>query len=133
MRKLHGCYKVWLLKTTLKEALEHFEHATPAAAIILTGQAFICEPAVRDFHASAGGILCQFPANYSRALFVGMPISDPGICQHARRVEFEDLAVAFKSLYPVGGSCFLRYEIPVAAAETSVHLPLVDRAVFIGE
>ena len=66
-------------------------------------------------------------------LLVGVRISDPGICQHARRVEFEDLAVAFKSLHPVGGSRFLRYEIPVAAAETSVHLPLVDRAVFIGK
>ena len=47
------------------EVLQHFDHAGPAAGVILAGYGHGGEAAVRDFYVRSGGLGSEFPADAS--------------------------------------------------------------------
>src|SRR5438552_15818294 len=75
--------------------LQQLEHTGPASAVVFARDRLLAQTAVRDLHVCAGAGARDLPAYETAALRLIVPVGDPGICQNARRIWFNNLYVRF--------------------------------------
>src|SRR5436309_1555014 len=110
--------------------LQQLEHTGPASAVVFERDRLLGETAVRDLHVCASAGARELPADETAELRLVVPVSDPGISQHPRRIELNNLSMSFEFAHAIdfelaGG--IGRYEAPLAA-DAGVHFTHGDLA-----
>src|SRR6266536_5456044 len=81
------------LRVAFNKLLDSGDQAWPALGVALAILGHWSQTAMSDFYLRASGHSRQLPAYNRPRQGIGVPAREPGIFQHARRIEFENLTV----------------------------------------
>src|ERR1700680_789384 len=95
-----GCHEV-SCSFLFHKVFELFNHADPAATVILARDGQRREAAVRDLHVRPSRFWREFPSHDGAFGFVVVPVGDPAVGEQPRRIVLQHLAVTVELADPV--------------------------------